>query len=409
MTPVSSRSILRRPTPLPLSPSSPFPMAASFSVVVSPSTNKLSPHVHFPASPAMVATFSALSPNTYDRAPMPVSPSAADHSPWASRVISPSINHSFKLSNPPKRSVAKADTLAVPTPFEDPRSPKPYKARDSSAPKDSAIIVTTPGGPRNNNNLAPPSPFQDPRSPKPYRPLSGVRFEELVLHVPRGNVGVEDLGKALTVYPRSPYPSAPIASEEDDSDMSDLFSPRGRSNARPPRLEKPTHTRARSLDVKPKRRTPAGLGSSTKPGEFLSPVKESPGVTSANALSSKPAPLDLESESRLNNDFWQAVTLEAETPASAVGKGFNGFQSPKGIMFGNQDGTLWSPRPRKKETRGLADMSSMLSPAQRNAFRKETVASPSPHDPFAAFPSFTIAIMNSGSPIPYPPRARVEQ
>jgi len=220
----------------------------------------------------------------------------------------------------------------------------------------------------------------------------------MVLHVPRGPHAMEDLGKALRVYPRSPYPSAPIAAEEVDSPMSDLInSPRGRSPMRPSKpAKRNTHSRARSLsDIysnSKRRQTPAG---------FLSPVKESPRMKTP-AIRPSPLPLAAEtSEAQLSTAFWQAMILE-ETPVSS------GLKSPA-LMFGNQDGTLWSPRPRKKEFRGMGEtMASMMSPAQRNVFRKGDVASPSPNDPFAAFPSFTVALMNMDGVISYPPRARVE-
>ena len=423
MTPRSSKSILKRPAPLPLSPGAPAPFAASFSVLVSP--NKLSPHVHFTGSPAMVATFSALSPASFDRAPISASPASAS---WADRVVSPAGN-TFKLGNPPKRTptVAKNNTLTVPS-FEDPRSPKPYISRNP-APKETSrdtptvatLTVPSFGDPRSpkpyvarssaqketltstkKDALAPPTPFVDPRSPKPYIPRSGVRFEEIVLHVPRGPHGMENLGKALTVYPRSPYPSAPLADEEVDSTMEDLInSPRGRTMMRSPKpTKRPTHSRARSLsDIQSSnsKRRPAPAAA------FLSPVKESPNVM-MKTPATRPAPLPLPaeiSEAQLSTAFWQAMTLE-ETPVSS------GLNSPA-LMFGNQDGTLWSPRPRKKEFRGMGEtMVSMMSPAQRNVFRKGDVASPSPNDPFAAFPSFTIALMNMEGVISYPPRARVE-
>jgi len=256
----------------------------------------------------MLATFTAHSANTYDRGPILTSPASADLSSWMGRMLSPTAYNAFKLTDPPKR-----------TPFA----------------KHSASLAPPPPVAVSNNNLSAPAPYVDPRSPKPYRPRAGVSFEELTLHVPRGNVGMQDLGRALNAYPRSPYPSAPLE---------------------------------------------------------------------ATISSSQPAPrsvaVEMESpETRLNQEFWAVVTLE-DSPA--VQRSFN---SPQ-LMFGKQDGSLWSPRPNKREPRSFKD--SMLSPAQRNVFKKGTVASPSPNDPKAAFPSFTVALMNMESAITYPPRARVE-
>jgi len=388
MRPASARSILKRPAPLPLSPN-PLPFAASFSVVIN--SSHLSPHVHFPSSPAMAATFSAFSPNTYDRAAIVVSPGSAGLSAWANRPLSPSAHNAFKLLDPPKRKSAisqRAQTLAVPA-FEDPRSPKPYKA---DPPK------YLSGAPQKAQALEVPT-FEDPRSPKPYKARSGVSFEELTLHVPRGNRGMEELGKSLSTYPRSPYPSAPI--EEDSDGVADAEA-RGRW---PGKVDKPrAPPRARSLENKPKRRQniPMHVASPLKQN-FLSPVRESPRVAVT-----KPAPLDLEGDS-LTQAFWQSMSLEGE-PESAYMTANEMLSPAPGIMFGSKDGSLWSPRPkpRKDVRRGLGAEPSVLSPAQRIAFSKGMVASPSPNDPFAAFPSFSIALMSMDGMVTYPPRARVE-
>jgi hypothetical protein len=396
MKPASARSILKRPAPLPLSPN-PLPFAASFSVVVN--SSHLSPHVHFPSSPAMAATFTAYSPNTYDRGAIMVSPGSAGISSWANRPLSPSARNAFKLLDPPKRKSAtpqQAQTLTVPM-FEDPRSPKPYKARSQPAKRRSAA-------PQKAEALTVPV-VEDPRSPKPYKARSGVSFEELTIVVPRGNHGVAELGKALSTYPRSPYPSAPI---EEDMDGVENTDNRGRWMAKTDRPQPPP--RARSLetkDIKKRRRqTTVGLHvASPLKQDFLSPVRETPRVTVT-----KPAPLDLEGQ------FWQSVSLEEPESAYMTANETlpEGLKSPAPeIMFGNHDGSLWSPRVPKKDglgrARAIGAEMSVLSPAQRIAFSKGMVASPSPNDPFAAFPSFSIALSGMDGVITYPPRARVEQ
>ncbi|KAG6919092.1 hypothetical protein DXG01_009345 [Tephrocybe rancida] len=386
MKPASARSILKRPAPLPLSPN-PLPFAASFSVVIN--SSHLSPHVHFPSSPAMAATFTAYSANTYDRAPIIASPGSAGLTAWANRPLSPSARNAFKLLDPPKKKT-QTSHLTVPE-FEDPRSPKPYKEtrRATSVATQKAPMLSVPI-------------VEDPRSPKPYKARSGVSFDELTLHVPRGIRGAEELGKALSTYPRSPYPSAPI---EEDMDGAE----RGRLVTRISRADKgQTPDRARSLEkeVKKPKNRPTNIGlhvSSPLRQNFLSPMK----VTAPRITVAKPAPLDLESQ------FWQSVSLEEpesaymtanEMPESVTSPGPN-------IMFGSQDGQLWSPRVPRKDVRRVLDADvPMLSPAQKRAFSKSMVASPSPNDPFAAFPSFSIAMMTGmdGS-VTYPPRARVEQ
>jgi len=362
--PTSSRSILKRPTPLPLSPN-PIPFAATFSIAVS-SPAKLSPHVHFAASPAMVATFSAHSPRTYDRTAIAISPTSAGASPWAGRVVSPSVNM-FKLSDPPKRNSTTSQNLA---------------------------------------NLTVPT-LEDPRSPKPYRPRAGVRFEELTFHVPRGTHGVEDLGKALSTYPRSPYPSAPITADE--GVVMEDAQKRGRTshwpNQRIKSDKQTAPTRARSLENTKRYQKPPPLNQN-----FLSPVTESPRV-----VVTKPAPLPLGTgapkSTSLSQAFWQSVSLEEPNsagPASTMDVSET-LMSPPHMLFGNKDGSLWSPRPAKMGHRTLMPEMSMLSPAQKIALSKGLVASPSPNDPFAAFPSFSVALMGMDGIITYPPRAAVEQ
>lgn len=364
MNPASARSILKRPAPLPLSPN-PFPFAASFSVVVN--SSHLSPHVHFPSSPSMAATFTAYSPNTYDRGSIIVSPGSAGISAWANRPLSPSAHNAFKLMDPPKRQAAE------------PKRAVPQRTQTLTVPV-----------------------FEDPRSPKPYKARSGVTFEELTIQVPRGTRGAEELGKSLSTYPRSPYPSAPL---EEDSDSAAKVEKRGRLSDRMTTAKPQPPPRARSLENKStkKRRQNIGLHvASPLKQNFLSPVKESPRITVT-----KPAPLDLEGA------FWESVSLEdgPESVYMTASEMPEGLKSPApALMFGNQDGSLWSPRmPKKDVRRGLVTEMSMLSPAQRIAFSKGMVASPSPNDPFAAFPSFSIAVMSGmDGIITYPPRARVE-
>jgi len=369
MKPASTRSILKRPAPLPLSPN-PLPFAASFSVVVN--SSHLSPHVHFPSSPTMAATFTAYSANTYDRGAIKVSPASATFSSslWANRPLSPSAHNAFKLLDPPKRK-----SLAAPA---------------------HAMI----------QSLTVPV-FEDPRSPKPYKDRAGISFDELTIHVPRGSRGAEELGKALSTYPRSPYPSAPI---EEDMNGTNVAENRGRWPSRTLKTEKSqTPHRAHSLENKASAKRRQNIGSHMGPPLKQNPVTQSPRVTIT-----KPAPLELEED--LNQAFWQSVSLEE--PESAYMTANEMPQSLKSpgpeLMFGNKDGSLWSPRlPKKDIRRGLGSamgMSMPMSPAQRRAFSKGMVASPSPNDPFAAFPSFSVAIMSGmDGMIAYPPRARVEQ
>ncbi|KAG6901591.1 hypothetical protein C0995_010262 [Termitomyces sp. Mi166 len=404
MKPALTRPILKKPATLPLSPK-PLPFAASFSVVInSPRPS----HVHFPSSPAMAATFAAYSPNTYDRGPIITSPESPGLSGWANRQLSPSADNVFKLLAPPKRKAQahSSQFLVVPT-FEDPRSPKPYQE-----------VYKAPAATQTAQFLSVPA-IEDPRSPKPYKPCTGVSLPELTLNVPRprpSRRSTGELGKALSTYPRSPYPSAPI--EENvamDIDKDGSETPeRGRWPTKTGKFQ--PRSRARSLDKEPKSRRRPNLVqaqhvASPLPESFLSPVMES---TSAKAKPT-PASLDLETQ------FWDSLTLEEAEPESAYATANEILESAvsvsspvANIMFGSKDGQLWSPRMSKKDIhrdRVLGvDIGSALSPAQRKVFSKSMVASPSPNDPFAAFPSFTIAMMSGmDGNITYPPRARVVQ
>lgn len=363
----TTRSILKRPSPLPLSPN-PFPFAASFSVV--PRSAKHSPHVHFPASPAMVATFTAFSPNTYDRGPIMISPTSKDASSWANRVFSPSVD-AFKLSDPPTSKRKTERNLTIP--------------------------VT-----------------EDPRSPKPYVSEATVRFEELSSQVPRGSRGMDALGKAISSYPRSPYPSAPVSPAVEPEENSQEVDNSGRTSGRWPKnngsdKRLSSLTRAKSLHIDSKRRIGSHLVSPSAQ-QFLSPVQESPRVTIT-----KPPPLDLteDASTRLSHAFWDSVTLDPKDMLSPSVGNHEAVTSPTPpILFGRRDGTLWSPGLPKKKARADKDISQSLlspTPVPKARLRKSVVASPSPNDPFAAFPSFSIALSGSAVSITYPPRVLMEQ
>ncbi|KAG6836549.1 hypothetical protein H0H93_006856 [Arthromyces matolae] len=459
LKPTSTRSILKRPAPLPLSPN-PLPFAASFSVVLN--SSQLSPHVHFPSSPTMMAaTFTAYSANTYDRGPIIVSPKSAGFSPgvWANRPLSPSAHNAFKLLDPPRRKVQNFQLLTVPT-FEDPRSPKPFKDVRNNTAQPQLLTVptfedprspkpykgptnTTPHVQKDRSLLSVPA-FEDPRSPKPYKPRNGISFQELTLHVPQGVPAAQDLAKSLYTYPRSPYPSAPIEEDAMDVDVDasrnsegKVITQRGRQvmgvgvgKIRPP-------PRARSLDKESTRRkhrqtlavstSSQGIINSPLRQTFLSPVVEvsavsSPAVknTKANKLKAKTPPPSLDLESQ----FWQSVSLEEEVPASSASASGTSFMTANefpmsanlmspgiNITFGTNDGEVWSPhvpKLRRVMKRLFDGPGSILSPAQRKAFSKGMVASPSPNDPAASFPSFSVAMRGMEAGIAYPPRAKME-
>ncbi|KAF9449992.1 hypothetical protein P691DRAFT_666310 [Macrolepiota fuliginosa MF-IS2] len=380
--PSTPRSILKRPTPLPLSPS-PFPFSAKFSAYISPSVK--SPHVHFPPSPRLISTFTTHSPNTYDRAPISVSPNPLALPAWGDRVYSPTLD-GFKLADPPKQDPFVFLRIESPrlTDFEDPRSPPPNpRARKSG----------------NNIRFAdlPNTPARDPT----------------------------ELGKALMRYPRSPYPSAPLSPVDFDPEVTEGFALR----------EKATSRRTLSLDEKKSKRqrrtqsnswtTPFTQIPSPLGRPNLSPVIEQRAGTRPSA--------------QLNQAFWQSMSLHS---AFASAKGALTARQPSTtslssslfpdaesdvvpgslrpedtdaqpqFLFATRDGVLWSPGLPKGGRPGTTSSTSL------SAISRSLVASPSPNDPTAAFPSFSAVFdtttSDGGAVAPelaillqYPPRVQV--
>jgi hypothetical protein len=352
----STRSILKRPGALPLSPA--FSYTASFSFQHSSSPSFGSPHVKFLPSPALVATFTAHSARSYDRAPISVSP--------LERTYITSLEN-FKLSAPPKpfRSITSAQNSPAITDFEDPRSPKVH----NPAPKQNllrfAALTNNETATRNSKSLA----------------------------------------SSLASYPRSPYPSAPLVSSEEVNN--DVFSPT-------------QLVRASSLDLPRRNKKGLTLGSTSSlipvvVTPALSSLGRSVFSPSINEGGKAPAPLDL--ESRLSEAFWKAVSLEERNDVVDDEVMYTALEYPSSwavpsqIMYGNADGAVWSPALPKPGEVVNRIRESIMSPGKRSSFgrggsgsiiRKDFTA-PTPNDPFAAFPSFTAA-MEVDSTITYPSR-----
>ena len=344
-TPSTTRSILKRPGSLPLSPA--FPHTAPFSIQRSPLLR--SSHVKFVPSPSLVSTFTAHSAQSYDRAPISVSP--------LERTYVTSIED-FKLLAPPKpfRSITAAQNSPAITDFEDPRSPKVQPAAKQNLLRFAALT---------SNQTA-------TRQSQP-------------------------LASSLASYPRSPYPSAPLASTEHANDVVAEDSPTQRARASSfelPRRNKKGLTLGSSI-VTPAAPTPSSLGRSV----FSPSINEG----------KMPAPLDM--ESRLSEAFWNAVSLEEsddEVMVTALEYPSSGVEPQ--IMYANADGALWSPALPKPGAAVNKIRESLMSPGKRSSFggivRKDFTA-PTPNDPFAAFPSFTAA-MEVNSAIAYPSRVALE-
>ncbi|KAJ3500990.1 hypothetical protein NMY22_g19076 [Coprinellus aureogranulatus] len=173
---------LGAPRPLPMSPTT-QPVFASFSVLASPTLK--SPHVQFMASPQLVATFTTHSSDTYDRAPIRVSPNPLELPARGDRYYSPAMEN-FKLAPPPKPKAAVQKRL------------------DSILHQQCASPAITE--------------FEDPRSPKiPVDASHQVRFASFAASPARP---AKDLKASISSFPRSPYPSATFPSEVEASEES---------------------------------------------------------------------------------------------------------------------------------------------------------------------------------------------
>jgi hypothetical protein len=336
-----------------------------------------------------VATFTTHSSESYDRAPIKVSPNPLVLPARGDRFFSPSLEN-FTLAAPPKRSKTKArlnnklvlelsEPIASPaiTEFEDPRSPKPHAKSKKAAP------------------------------PKVAAQPHHVQFLPLA-HPERS------LGHSLASYPRSPFPAAPIGSPVPEG-AAQLLRSKGSSEKS-----------STNLSVS----SPISLSF----GQALSATPSTSGLKRHH----KPAPLPLEppvstqeSSSKLVDAFWESVTLETpmvtalEYPASADLVDVD-LQSPApvapSLSFGTQDGSIWSPTlssapvvPKSAALLSLSNIkpvparesllrAALLSPGAKSSFggarsmstrillRRSEIASPSPHDPFASFQSFASAM-----------------
>jgi len=240
--------------------------------------------------------------------------------------------------------------------------------------------------------------FEDPRSPKvqPAAKQNLLRFAALTSNQTATHHS-QSLANSLGSYPRSPYPSAPLVPSEQVNSADAEVSPTQRiraSSLELPKRNKKGLTLGPS-SINPPAPTPSSLGRSVF----------SPSINEGKI----PAPLDL--EARLNEAFWNSVSLEEsddeamvtalEYPSSAI--------DPQ-IMYASADGALWSPALPKPGAAVSRIRESLMSPGKRSSFsgivRKDFTA-PTPNDPFAAFPSFA-AVMEVDSAIAYPSRVVLE-
>jgi hypothetical protein len=382
----TTRPILKRPNPLPLSPAAP---TASFSSLLSPSSRRAikspAPHVRFPSSPGLVATISTYSSDAYDRVPISISPNPVTLPGWAPKVF-----RSLSLVPQPSPTMAE---------FEDPRSPRLQPAADVTGAKAANVI----------------------------------RFAKMAATQSTPPARIQALEKALAAYPRSPYPSAmthggdAIKGKQLPHTANEFLET---ARARPWVQSREARMAYNRNKLGLTLGRPIGSDFSSSSSPLSQPVAGTAQLhTSSINRSKKPAPLALESGStesdKLSNAFWNSVSIESanepmvtalEYPESAVEYeekmdiGLRSASQPP-LMFANADGVLFSPglpKPHFRVEKLRESIQQMMSPSvKRSSFspiaRKEVTA-PSPNDPFAAFPSFGAVLEKVGmeSPIQYP-------
>ncbi|KAE9391773.1 hypothetical protein BT96DRAFT_297575 [Gymnopus androsaceus JB14] len=360
-SPSTPKSILKRPPPLPLS-QNPFPFKASVTVVVSPTPGSpLSPHVHFPSSPGLTATFSTHSPNSYDRGAISVSPNPLELPTWGSRIYSPGSATFGKLRSSTESSPAEELTPTFKT-FTPP-----------------ILSVSSP-----TVDVFPNTPVADT---KPTT-RAGARFQALASEsIIRPVSGVSE---ALMGYPRSPYPSAPISPAP--AVLADKENVGLMNRSRTKTVSGYAPSRVSRLSGKAKKVPPAitiiGRASEMR---VSSPLKRNFSTAA----------------------FWQSMSLDETVDMSSPcitseDPVASGLFSPGGMIspmiFATKDGVVWTP-PRRDALfkRDLMDVS------RKSESPRAMVLSPSPEDPFSAFPSFTAVLsLDHGkgeSIIAYPPPA----
>ncbi|KAJ3876479.1 hypothetical protein F5051DRAFT_411475 [Lentinula edodes] len=388
-SPSTPKSILKRPPPLALSQS---PFKATVTIVVSPG----SPHVHFPSSPGLTATFTTHSPNSYDRGAIVVSPNPLEIPSWGSRIYSPG---SETFGKPGSTESSPAEEL-TPTfkSFTPPILSLSSPSFDEVFPK-SPVLETK----RTSRASA---RFQAIAAEPTIRPISGI-------------------GEALKSYPRSPYPSAPtspapaVLADAENHVVENEGTVTGRVWFRTRTVygSNPSLV-SREAGAKPKaKKVPpaitiigrsAEMVSSPLRQDFLAPVEESPQHTATAANTAG------KNHAQLTQAFWQSMSLDEtanmtspyNTNEDPVASGLfspGGMISP--MIFATKEGVVWSP-PRRD---ALFHKKDLMDMPIKSGGSRAMVMSPSPEDPFSAFPSFSAVLsLDHGkqeSIIAYPPAA----
>jgi len=234
--------------------------------------------------------------------------------------------------------------------------------------------------------------FEDPRSPK-LQPAAkqNLRFAALASNQTATRHS-QSLATSLASYSRSSYPSAPLVPTEQANDEVPEDVNRGRAS---------------SLDLPKRNKKGLTLGPSSVIPAAPTPSSLGRSVFSPSVNESKiPAPLDL--ESRLNEAFWNSVSLaESDDEVMVTALEYPSSAVDSQTMYASAGGALWSPALPNPSAAINRIRESLMSPGKRSSFRgivRKDFTAPTPNDPFAAFPSFAAA-MEVDSIIAYPSRA----
>ncbi|KIY50032.1 hypothetical protein FISHEDRAFT_57754 [Fistulina hepatica ATCC 64428] len=370
-------------------------------------------------SPLPIVPLSPLSPNTLEVL-------------VTSRRLSSSLATSPHVHFPPTPNLA-----TVHSPIRSPLGLQPL-----------SISIISP-------NASPASPYALPDvelTPKPMNPNNNFTISSGVHTYP-----TTDLRSALSRYPRSPYPSAPTSPASGTFAESAPPLPRRRHTTSMSLAEKKRRSKATEADPQPKtsfvpfptsqwpsaKRMPSGGIMRPPP---LQLTRDEVGLARAETAEIEEVRTaragDQDSEgTRLNQAFWQSVTvhppseesagplhtvsLATPTPLSAVppvlfaattlwspGLGPRRTRVPNATIDSDAEALLramLSPTVGRSDMGSVKSMQALLSPSvprspMHHRMKRSIVTAPSPNDPFAAFPSFSVVIQanENGEKVSYP-------
>jgi len=349
--------------------------------------------VHFPSSPSLTATFSTHSPSSYDRGAISVSPNPLELPAWGSRIFSP---RSGSFGNEPSPGSSEVDEL---TPTFKTFTPPILSLLSPGVEvfPDSPVVDTKP-------TTRAAARFQAITSEATIRPVSSI-------------------GDALKVFPRSPYPSAPVVEPAspapavlaDKENVSAVNEGIGKLRSRNKTISGYMPSRVSRLAAGKAKKVPPAITVISRAAEMRvsSPLKcEFSTAVEDSQQTATVANTRGNGDASLAQAFWQSMSLDdsvdmispcitTEDPVASGLLSPGGMISP--MIFATKEGVVWTP-PRK-DALFRKDLLDLRKPERSRAM----VLSPAPEDPFSAFPSFAAVLsLDHGKEDPiiaYPPPA----